>query len=145
MLVKILPRAKTIFVPYNPNDESPRQGIARLKPAAAKLGIRMVIAELRTKEELEAALEKFPAEIDAIFVPTDSMMVSMTPKLVKFSIDRKIPLTTPNGRGWPPDRFFPMVSASRTLAARRPGWWTGFSKGPSPKTCRWNCLSSFWQ
>lgn len=99
MLRKILPAVKTIFVPYNPNDKSPRQGITRLGPPAAKLGIRMILAEARNREELVAALHDFPAEADAIFVPTDALLVSLSPLLVEFANRRKIPLTTPQREG----------------------------------------------
>ena len=99
MLTRIIPWAKTIYVPYNPNDRSARKGIERLRPPSTKLGIKMILAELLSKEDLEQALGSFPAEVDAIFVPTDSLMVSMTPRLVKFANSMKIPLTTPQREG----------------------------------------------
>lgn len=99
MLLKLVPTAKKIYIPFNPDDESPRLGIERIRSPAAKLGISMHLAEVRSEAELIAALNAIPSDVDAIFMPTDSMLVALTPIVADFCIERGLPLTTPHRQG----------------------------------------------
>lgn len=99
MLLKIAPAVKKLYVPYNPDDKSPRLGLQRLQTPAAKFGVRMHLEHVRSREELKSALKRFPADMDAIFVPTDSLMVSLTDILVEFSVAKKLPMSTPHRDG----------------------------------------------
>ena len=99
MLLKIIPGIKKIYVPYNPADKSPRLGIERLKIPAKNLGIDMKLVHAHSKKELLNTLEDFPNDIDAIFIPTDSLMVSLSYIFISFSIKHKIPLSVPQREG----------------------------------------------
>jgi putative ABC transport system substrate-binding protein len=95
MLLNIVPGIQKIWVPYNPDDKSPKLGLQRLVEPAAKLGIEIVQEHVRSKKELLSALENYPEDVDAIFIPTDSLMVALSDILISFSIQHQIPLSSP--------------------------------------------------
>ena len=99
MLLKIAPDVKKIYVPYNPNDKSPVLGVERLKPAAEKLGLTLIMEELENRQEVLEAISTFREDIDAVFLPTDSMMVNMTEEFSNITNSRKIPMTCPQREG----------------------------------------------
>lgn len=99
MLLKIIPNANNIYVPFNPDDTSPLLGIERLNSPASKLGITMHLEHVRSKEDLNTALNTFPTDIGAIFIPTDSLMVALTDLFVDFSLKNRLPLSTPHRNG----------------------------------------------
>lgn len=99
MLTRIDPGARRIYVPFNPGDTSPVLGVERLKPEAERLGLTLVLEELRNREEVLKALGSLRTDIDALFLPTDSMMVDMTEDFARLAEERKIPLTCPQKEG----------------------------------------------
>jgi putative ABC transport system substrate-binding protein len=54
---------------------------------------------IRNEQELNEALERFPSGIDAIYLPTDSMMVSFTPRFVEFALMRRLILSSTTREG----------------------------------------------
>ena len=99
MLAKLSPASKRVFVPYNPKDKSPRLGVQRLLPAAEKLGVTLVLEEIEDVDALIQSLDHLRTDIDAIFLPTDSFMVSQTNRFIDLAIKRQIPLTCPHREG----------------------------------------------
>lgn len=99
MLKKIKPELKLVAVPYNPNDKSPRIGVSKLTEIAHGLKIDLLLLEVTSEEELNDKLFASDKPFDAIFVPTDSMMVSLSEKIAEFAIEKKIPYTCPQQEG----------------------------------------------
>lgn len=57
ILKEMIPRIRRVLVLYDPQDASPRQGIAAAREGASKLGITLVERETRSKEEITHGLE----------------------------------------------------------------------------------------
>ncbi len=98
-LTRIVPHAKRICFPYNPNDKSPSLNLKRLRKLAPKLGLELVTHKLANYEEIALFLENFPRDVDAVFIPTDGLMASRTHDFVQAAIRLKLPLTTPQREG----------------------------------------------
>ncbi|MDO8606586.1 MAG: ABC transporter substrate-binding protein [Phaeospirillum sp.] len=98
-LKTIVPKIRTVVVPYNPDDISPRLSVERIKPVAHELGITLDLRHVRNVAELEEVLASLPREVDAFFVPTDALVASYLPQILKASMGLGIPVTTVDRRG----------------------------------------------
>jgi putative ABC transport system substrate-binding protein len=92
-LVRIAPAIKKIYIPYNPEDQSPVLALAAVRPIALKLGVELITREIRNPEELKAAIENIPAEADAVFLSPDSLLSTRLPDLVEAATRLKLPVS----------------------------------------------------
>jgi putative tryptophan/tyrosine transport system substrate-binding protein len=95
-LVRIAPKIKRIFVPFNPGDKSPVLALAMVRNTAAKLGIELITAEIRNPEMLSAAIDNIPAQADAVFLLPDSLVSTRLVDLVAAATKRKLPVSGAN-------------------------------------------------
>lgn len=95
-LARIAPEAKRVYLPYNPADPSALTSVALAKEAAARLGLELVLKEVRDGAEIRAALGAFPAGVDAIFLPRDSTVESRIADFVALALERRLPLCAPS-------------------------------------------------
>ena len=93
-LLAVAPDTKRLFVPHNPDDGSAVQGLAALKAAADTLDVEIVVGEARTTDEVMAAIEIIPEEVDAIFLPPDNLMVGHIDDFVAVALERDLPLSS---------------------------------------------------
>ena len=98
-LKTILPGLKAVLVAYNPDDPSPKVSLEKIRPLAAELGIRLDSAHARNVAELDAALAAMAPDVGAVFVPVDAFVASQVPRLMLATLERGIPLTTPQRGG----------------------------------------------
>ena len=99
MLLKFIPDLNDILVPYNPNDKSPVIGVKLIKETAKRLGVNIHTIEVTSVKELKSKLNGYNGSFDAIFVPTDSILVSQTPYIAQYAISKNIPFTCPQREG----------------------------------------------
>lgn len=90
-LLKVVPEAKRIYVPHNPQDDSSVQALQALTEAAQIMGVELVISEGSTPEELDAITSTIPANVDAIFVLRTSSLSTRTASLIQGANERQIP------------------------------------------------------
>jgi putative ABC transport system substrate-binding protein len=93
-LKKIAPNTKRVYVPYNPGDANPTSTLPIVKEAAAKLGIDLVVRETPTNDDVTAAIDNIPDDVDSIFMLADALVNSRLSDFVKVSLQRKFPLST---------------------------------------------------
>jgi putative ABC transport system substrate-binding protein len=72
-LLKLTPETVKVYVPYHPEDNVSVMSIAPLPEAASMLGVELVLDEVRTPEEVLAAIETLPQETAIFFVPMPSL------------------------------------------------------------------------
>ncbi len=96
LFVQIAPNMEKIYVPYNPNDPAPLSGLKIISEAAPKLGIELITREVRTDDEIEAAIEDIPEDADGIFLLVDTLIGSHIPDLIEASIERQLPMSGAN-------------------------------------------------
>ena len=82
-LLAIAPDTTSLFVPHNPGDAASVQAIVALSEAAATLGIELLIVEVRTPDELAAALDAIPESADAMFVLSSGFLSARLTQLVE--------------------------------------------------------------
>lgn len=95
-LLLIAPETKNIFAPYNPNDGGAVYGYNLLVESANKLNVKLVTPEVGSPEEIAVALEEMPENIDAIFMLTDSLILSNIGVFVETATAKNLPLTSIN-------------------------------------------------
>jgi len=95
-LYRIAPDIDKIFCPYNPNDSAAVFGLNQLNETAAALGIEVVSPEVASPEEIPTVLANMPDDIDAIFMGTDSMILSRVGDFVAVGLEKKLPVTSIN-------------------------------------------------
>lgn len=98
-LLRLAPKTKRIYVPYNENDRSPQNAVKKLRIVAAKLNVQLIEQPIKDINRLSHYIENPPAEADAIYLPTDSLMATNTAKFAKVAIAKKLPLTCPHHPG----------------------------------------------
>ena len=93
-LLEIAPNVERVFVPYNPEDPSVAPVLAQLTEAASDLGLELVLREARNDEELTAAIESIPQDVDAIFIPTDTLVFTRIDDFIEAARERRLPIST---------------------------------------------------
>jgi putative ABC transport system substrate-binding protein len=95
-LVRIVPTIEEIYVPYNPQDQSPVLALETLSEAATKLGIELITCEVRNPEEIMPAIENIPEEADAIFFLPDSLVATRMSDLIIAAVELQLPTSGAN-------------------------------------------------
>ncbi len=72
-LLKLAPKARKVYVPYNPKDEVSVTSIAALREASAMLGVELMLDEVNSLAQVAAAVEKLPKGTVFFVIPTPSI------------------------------------------------------------------------
>ena len=96
-LLTVVPDTTRLFVLHNPEDNSSVQALAELNETAAKLGVELVVREVRTPDEIMAAMESIPEDVDAIFIPPSGPITANIADIVEAAIERDLPIATSVG------------------------------------------------
>jgi putative ABC transport system substrate-binding protein len=95
-LLHIAPMIKRIYIPYNPDDQSPVLSLARIQKIADSHDVELIIREARTLAEIESAVIDIPNDIDAILMLPDSLVSTQADSLIKVALERRVPFSTPS-------------------------------------------------
>ncbi|MBU2513284.1 ABC transporter substrate-binding protein [bacterium] len=98
-LLKLAPKIKRIYVPYNANDLSPQNAVKKLRIVADRLHVRLIEHPILDLQRLTDFINNPPVEAEAIYLPTDSLMASKTPEFAEIARKKKLPLTCPHHPG----------------------------------------------
>ena len=93
-LMKILPNAKNIFVPFHCTDPAASMCFTDLNLAARITEIEIEGVEVTNKAELEAALDSIPAETDALWLSCSPLLYSNIEEIITAAMARKIPVAS---------------------------------------------------
>jgi putative ABC transport system substrate-binding protein len=88
-LLKIVPGTTKVYTPYHSEDGISITSIALLHEAAATLGVELVPGEVRTQEELIAAIKTLPGDA-AIFLVPAPRFESRISDIIKVATERGI-------------------------------------------------------
>ena len=73
-LKTIMPNAKRVYLPYNPDDEMSVLYLSGLDESASQQGLKLVLEEVFSVEEAVVAIENLPKDIDAVFrIPSQTL------------------------------------------------------------------------
>ncbi|HCM27210.1 MAG TPA: hypothetical protein DIC34_11815 [Treponema sp.] len=95
-LIRIAPKIKQVYIPFNPKDQSPVLSLKAVRPMAEKLGIKLISIEVGDSAALDDAISNIPSEADAIFNLPDSFVSARLPDLVAAANARKLPVSGAN-------------------------------------------------
>ena len=95
-LLRMVPQARTIYVPHTPQDKSAQATLAQIEPAARALGVRLLLKAVDSMDDIERAARDIPAGVDAIFLPQDSRIESRINLFVAGTLARRLPLSAPS-------------------------------------------------
>ncbi|MCB2180777.1 MAG: ABC transporter substrate-binding protein [Desulfobulbaceae bacterium] len=99
LLKEIMPSVKRISFPYNPFDRSPSLNLQRLEIVAEQLDVILIPQPVRDNEQIDLYLANIPPDVDAIYMPTDSLMASRAKDFANTAKKHKLPLSTPGREG----------------------------------------------
>jgi putative ABC transport system substrate-binding protein len=92
ILKEISPRLRRVMTFYDPTNHVARESATATKAAAHQLGIEFVEQEVRSVEELRAALRTLKTEEgDALFLVGDAMVISQAQLIVDTAKAKKLP------------------------------------------------------
>lgn len=91
LITEIVPGAKTIGVIYSPGEANSLVQVNWAKEAADSLGLEIVEAPAASSQEVLQAAESLSG-VDAIYVPTDNVVVTSLETVLKVGEEKKIPV-----------------------------------------------------
>lgn len=97
LLVKLVPATKTIGTIYNSSEINSEYQIKLLRDVAAKMNLKVVEASVTTVNDLQQAVNSIKDKVDAIYLPTDNVVASALPALMKAAIPAKLPVIAAEG------------------------------------------------
>lgn len=89
-MLAVSPGIKHLFVPIKYDTKAADQSLEDLQKTVSPLGIQITLAEVSDQDELDAALEAIPEDVDGIFVLCSIFIHSNVQKLVKAAVERKL-------------------------------------------------------
>jgi putative ABC transport system substrate-binding protein len=94
-LSKLAPGIKNIYVPYNSKDRSAAAALVTAQEAASELGLVLITREATDNDQMKAAIDETPEDVDAIFMLPEGLAINNIQGFVTTAIKRKLPLSGP--------------------------------------------------
>lgn len=91
LLQELVPDAETIGIVYASGEVNSQVQVDQTEAAAEPLGLEVVTQTVTTVQEIQQAVEAL-GDVDAIYVPTDNMVVSGIASLVQIAETKQIPV-----------------------------------------------------
>jgi putative ABC transport system substrate-binding protein len=91
-LSAISPGARHIFVPVAFDTGAAKQSLEKLRQSCEQAGFRLTVAEVKTVEELRAALSAMPKDTDAVFMLHSWLVGSHSGEVIEEANKRHIPV-----------------------------------------------------
>ncbi|AFS77370.1 ABC transporter substrate binding protein [Gottschalkia acidurici 9a] len=92
LLKKLAPNAKNIGVLYTTSESNSEVQLKEIKAKAPEFGFKIVEAGVATTNDVAQSLEHIIGKIDAMYIPTDNIIVNSMPLIYSKTIDKKIPI-----------------------------------------------------
>jgi putative tryptophan/tyrosine transport system substrate-binding protein len=89
MLKELLPQANKIAIPFNPSEVNSVGSVKLLKEELKKQGLESLEVGISQESEISAAITKASLEADVFVIPTDNLMASAMPLIVKTAAKQK--------------------------------------------------------
>ncbi len=94
ILLQIVPSIERVYVPYDPSNQAVQVTLANITAAAEELGLTLITEEMSTQEEIEAAIENFRDDVDALFLLPDAALTDYSVEWGAAAVAAGIPLST---------------------------------------------------
>lgn len=98
ILKELNPNAKTIGILFSSSEQNSITQVELIKKAAAEKGIEVVEQSVTSASEITQALSNLLPKVDALYIPTDNLVVSNMPAVVeRANAAKKIVIATDEG------------------------------------------------
>ena len=97
LLLKLVPQAKNIGTIYNSSEINSEYQVKLLREAAVQLNLDIVESTVTTVNDLQQAVNSLKDKVDAIYLPTDNVVASALPALMKATMPAKLPVVAAEG------------------------------------------------
>ncbi|TDP26855.1 ABC transporter substrate-binding protein [Halanaerobium congolense] len=87
-----LPEVKDIGILYNPGEVNSTVQVELAKEKAEERGVNLQEATVSNSSEVSLAVSSLVDSVDAIYVPTDNIIVSAMPTVLQTAHNRKVPV-----------------------------------------------------
>ncbi len=92
LIKEIVPTAKKVGIIYNSSEVNSQVQVDVADKAAPGLGLELVKVTVTASSEVMQAAQSMRGRVDAIYIPTDNMVVSSLAAVIKVAEDNKIPV-----------------------------------------------------
>lgn len=93
LITRILPNAKKVGLIYSASEVNSQLQAARMKAHAKEKGLEVVEATVQNVNDIQQAAQNLVSQgVQAIYMPTDNVVASAMPNLVKITDEAKIPV-----------------------------------------------------
>jgi len=92
LIRNFLPEVKDIGILYNPGEVNSTVQVKLAKEKAKEMGVNLEEATVSNSSEVSLAVSSLVDNVDAIYVPTDNIIVSAMPTVLQIAHNRKIPV-----------------------------------------------------
>lgn len=92
LIKDLVPTAKKVGVIYNSSEVNSQVQVKICKEVAPELGLEIVEAPITASNEVMQGAQSLVGRCDAIYVPTDNMVVAAIASVVKVGEDKKLPV-----------------------------------------------------
>lgn len=92
LLKKLVPNVKKVGIIYNTSEANSQVQVDQVKKMAPQYGLEIVTAGVTSTNDIAQTLESLLGKVDALYVPTDNMIVSAMPIVSAKCLAKKIPI-----------------------------------------------------
>ena len=97
LVKQVKPDAKKVGIIYNTGESNTEVQIKIAKEAAPGLGLELELVGVTNSSEVKQAADALAAKVDAIYVPTDNIVVSAIDSVLKVAEQAKLPVVVGEG------------------------------------------------
>jgi putative ABC transport system substrate-binding protein len=95
LLKELLPKLRSVLILYNPAHGPAQASMQAARPAAARLGIKLVERHVRSLPEIRAAAATLKAgDADALFMTADAAVTSQRDEIIRAAMAARMPTIT---------------------------------------------------
>lgn len=92
LIKSFLPELKNIGILYNPGEINSTVQVKLAQEKADKMGVKLREATVNNSSEVSLAVSSLVDNVDAIYVPTDNIIVSAMPTVLQIAHNRNVPV-----------------------------------------------------
>ena len=92
-ILAVAPDTRRVYVPHNPEDHSSVLGLTDLRETAGRLGVELVVFELKGPNGVPDSVAAIPDNADAIVLLPDNLVIGNHSLYARAAIERKLLLT----------------------------------------------------
>jgi len=93
---RVAPDVKRLYIPYNANDASAVATLNKVTAMAPKFGVEIVEVPVQESDQITAAIENIPEDVDAIYFFPDSLVMSRVAEFATKALELDLPTSVPD-------------------------------------------------